>query len=70
MQFGLGVKTLCLLCNPQEFRLPFTRSGGLWHCLVDARVETATDGNVTGGIAGLSSLVPQLLFPPPFRSSV
>lgn len=50
--------------------VPFTRSGGLWDCLVDACVETAADGNVTGGVAGLSSLVPQLLFPPPFRSSV
>lgn len=47
-----------------------TRSGGLWDCLVDACVETAANGNVTGGVAGLSSLVPQFLFPPPFRSSV
>lgn len=56
---------ICLGCG-----VSFTRSGGLWDCLVDACVETAADGNVTGGVAGLSSLVPQLLFPPPFRSSV
>lgn len=47
-----------------------TRCGGLRHGLVDAGAEAATDGDVTGGVAGLTTLVPQLLLPSPLRSSV
>lgn len=52
------------------FLKAFTRSAGLWDGLVDAGVEAAADGNVAGGVAGLSSLVPQFLFSSPFGSSV
>lgn len=52
------------------FLKAFTRSAGLWDALIDAGVEAAADGNVAGGVAGLSSLVPQFLFSPPFGSSV
>lgn len=43
---------------------------GLWDGLVDARVEAAADRDVTGGVAGLPALIPQLLLSPPLRSSV
>lgn len=47
-----------------------TGGGWLWDRLVNACAETTTDGNVAGSVAGLSSLVPQLLFPSPFGPSV
>lgn len=47
-----------------------TWCGGLRHGLVDAGAEAAANGDVTGGIAGLTTLVPELLLPPPLRSSV
>lgn len=47
-----------------------TRCGGLRDGLVDAGAEAAADGNVTGGVIGLSTLVPQLLLSPPLCSSV
>lgn len=47
-----------------------TRGGWLRDRLVNACAETTTDGNVAGSVAGLSSLVPQLLFPSPLGPSV
>lgn len=47
-----------------------TGGGRLRDRLVNACAETTTDGNVAGGVAGLSSLVPQLLFPSPLGPSV
>lgn len=47
-----------------------TRRGGLRDGLVDAGAKAAADGDVTGGVVGLSALVPQLLLSPPLRSSV
>lgn len=35
-----------------------TRCRRLWDWLVDTCAETTADGNVTGGVAGLSSLIP------------
>lgn len=47
-----------------------TGCGGLWDGLVDAGAEAAANGNVTGGVVGLSALVPQLLLSPPLCSSI
>lgn len=47
-----------------------TRGGRLRDRLVNACAETTTDGNVAGSVAGLSSLVPQLLFPSPLGPSI
>lgn len=47
-----------------------TGGGRLRDWLVNACTETTTDGNVAGSVAGLSSLVPQLLFPSPLGPSV
>lgn len=47
-----------------------TRGGWLRDRLVNACAETTTDGNVARSVAGLSSLVPQLLFPSPLGPSV
>lgn len=53
-----------------QWTLEVTRRGGLWNRLVDTGAETAADRNVAGGIAGLSSLVPQFLFSSPFGPSI
>lgn len=58
------------LLDGMLYECVLTRCGGLRHGLVDAGAETAADGDVTGGVAGLTTLVPQLLLPPPLRSSV
>lgn len=47
-----------------------TRCGGLWNWLVDTGTETAADRDVTRGVAGLSSLVPQFFFSSPLGPSV
>lgn len=47
-----------------------TGGGRLRDRLVNACAETTTDGNVAGSVAGLSPLVPQLLFPSPLGPSV
>lgn len=46
--------------------IQITRCGGLWDRLVDTGAEATADGDVTGGVAGLSPLVPQFFFPSPF----
>lgn len=46
--------------------MQITRRGGLWDRLVDTGAETTADGDVTGCVASLSSLVPQFFFSSPF----
>lgn len=50
--------------------LQSTWCGGLWNWLVDTGAETTADRNMTRCVAGLSSLIPQLLFPSPFGPSI
>jgi hypothetical protein len=47
-----------------------TRRAGLWDGLVDTGAETTADGDVTRGVASLSSLIPQFLFSSPFGPSI
>lgn len=46
------------------------RCSGLWDWLVDTGTETTADGDMTRCVAGLSSLIPQLLFSSPFGPSI
>ena len=47
-----------------------TWRGGLRDGLVDAGAEAAADRDVTGGVVGLATLIPELLLSPPLCSPV
>lgn len=64
------LRTISTFCRDSVGCGRHTRCGGLWDGLVDAGAEAAADGNVTGGVVGLSALVPQLLLSPPLCSSI
>ena len=65
---------LCIKCvyraYPESSSRLHTRCDGLWGGLVDAGAEAAADGDVAGGVVGLTTLVSQFFLSPPFRSSV
>lgn len=63
---GTQVETQVLVV----FIFQITRCSGLWDWLVDTGTETTADGDMTRCVAGLSSLIPQLLFSSPFGPSI